>query len=321
MGRLHPNTGQQTDSYSGLQYLRARYYDPSISEFTSRDTWSGDVNNPLSFNHWAYTDDNPVNLTDPSGKFPDWCQSMADKASYERCVDLYYKILPISLFNFGDQVQGSQGCYIGPLNYRAPGYLEGVGFWALIHRFGWETVYDFASMERANFTYHGGGVNTSLDLGAGAQVYVGGVLGFRTDRPLIDAYRGVSSSIQAGIGAVGISGGGIGFISWSDPMVSGADVYIGGSLEAAISDGDLVSGDVLPTTFYFGNNSRSYKRSDGSIDIGGLMSDIWQGRDTPILGTDVYSPYQLQTVRAFGAMMGLYYAEVYTEINDEISDK
>ena len=51
------------------------------------------------------------------------------------------------------------------------------------------------------------------------------------------------------------------------------------------------------------------------------MSDIWQGRDTPILGTDVYSPYQLQTVRAFGAMMGLYYAEVYTEINDEISDK
>jgi RHS repeat-associated protein len=60
-------TGQQTDS-SSLQYLRARYYNPATAEFITRDTWSGDSNNPLSLNHWAYTDDNPVNRTDRSGR-------------------------------------------------------------------------------------------------------------------------------------------------------------------------------------------------------------------------------------------------------------
>ena len=70
-------TGQQTDP-TGLQYLRARYYDPSVGMFTSRDTWSGDANNPISFNHWAYTDDNPINLTDPSGHDPWWCEPPYD---------------------------------------------------------------------------------------------------------------------------------------------------------------------------------------------------------------------------------------------------
>ena len=58
--------GEQTDP-SGLQYLRARYYDPATAGFISRDLWSGDANDPMSFNHWAYTADNPVNASDPSG--------------------------------------------------------------------------------------------------------------------------------------------------------------------------------------------------------------------------------------------------------------
>ena len=90
-------TGQQTDS-TGLQYLRARYYDPSVGMFTSRDTWSGDDNDPMSFNHWAYTDDNPVNLSDPSGNssYSDICfgQVMAQgnllNMSAQRLISLCY---------------------------------------------------------------------------------------------------------------------------------------------------------------------------------------------------------------------------------------
>jgi hypothetical protein len=38
-----------------------------MGRFLTRDTWSGDANRPLSFNRWAYTEGNPINLVDPSG--------------------------------------------------------------------------------------------------------------------------------------------------------------------------------------------------------------------------------------------------------------
>ena len=61
--------GQQTDA-TGLQYLRARYYDPATGAFLSRDPmaaspgWGG--------NSYSYASGNPVNATDPSGLAPFW---------------------------------------------------------------------------------------------------------------------------------------------------------------------------------------------------------------------------------------------------------
>jgi RHS repeat-associated protein len=59
-------TGEMTDA-NGLIYLRARYYASDMGRFVSRDTWSGRVNRPMSFNRWNYTDGNPVNRVDPNG--------------------------------------------------------------------------------------------------------------------------------------------------------------------------------------------------------------------------------------------------------------
>jgi RHS repeat-associated protein len=54
--------GQYTDNESGLVYLRARYYDPATAEFLTVDPAVDTTHSP-----YAYTDDDPVNLTDPSG--------------------------------------------------------------------------------------------------------------------------------------------------------------------------------------------------------------------------------------------------------------
>ncbi len=62
--------GQQTDGSTGLQYLRARYYDPATGVFLSRDplaslaSWLG---NPHGY---AYAD--PVGLSDPTGLDSPW---------------------------------------------------------------------------------------------------------------------------------------------------------------------------------------------------------------------------------------------------------
>ncbi|MFZ6027009.1 MAG: RHS repeat-associated core domain-containing protein [Chloroflexota bacterium] len=60
-------TGEMADSYSGLLYLRARYYAPGMGRFLSRDTWRGDEMQPDSYNAWLYVYANPVNLVDPTG--------------------------------------------------------------------------------------------------------------------------------------------------------------------------------------------------------------------------------------------------------------
>lgn len=60
-------SGEMTDSTTKLQYLRARWYDPSLGRFVNEDTYEGQINNPLSLNLYTYVYNNPLSYTDPSG--------------------------------------------------------------------------------------------------------------------------------------------------------------------------------------------------------------------------------------------------------------
>ncbi|MFS1511739.1 S8 family serine peptidase [Chengkuizengella sp. SCS-71B] len=60
-------TGEIYDEESGLIYLRARYYDPSMGRFITEDTYEGEINNPLSLNLYTYVHNNPLKYEDPSG--------------------------------------------------------------------------------------------------------------------------------------------------------------------------------------------------------------------------------------------------------------
>jgi RHS repeat-associated protein len=60
-------TGHRENRDIGLTYMNARYYVPSIARFASADTLVPDPENPQSFNRYAYTYNNPLRFTDPSG--------------------------------------------------------------------------------------------------------------------------------------------------------------------------------------------------------------------------------------------------------------
>ncbi|WP_160647841.1 RHS repeat-associated core domain-containing protein [Chengkuizengella marina] len=60
-------TGEIYDEESGLIYLRARYYDPSMGRFITEDSYEGRINNSLTLNLYVYTLNNPINRIDPSG--------------------------------------------------------------------------------------------------------------------------------------------------------------------------------------------------------------------------------------------------------------
>jgi RHS repeat-associated protein len=59
-------TGQQTDS-SGLSFLSARYYKPSLGRFLSPDSLQPNGPGTQGYDLYAYTSNNPTTVTDPSG--------------------------------------------------------------------------------------------------------------------------------------------------------------------------------------------------------------------------------------------------------------
>jgi RHS repeat-associated protein len=60
-------TGEALDPQTGLYYLHARYLDPQVGGFISKDPFPGLATAPRSTNRYAYALNNPVNLVDPSG--------------------------------------------------------------------------------------------------------------------------------------------------------------------------------------------------------------------------------------------------------------
>jgi len=58
--------GERMDT-TALQYLRARYYDPAVGRFISRDPFPAQAADTQTFNRYVYVKNNPTNFVDPSG--------------------------------------------------------------------------------------------------------------------------------------------------------------------------------------------------------------------------------------------------------------
>lgn len=58
-------------SHDSENYLRARYYEPSVGRFITRDTYTGESDEPLSLHLYTYCENDGVNAWDPSGHWED----------------------------------------------------------------------------------------------------------------------------------------------------------------------------------------------------------------------------------------------------------
>jgi RHS repeat-associated protein len=68
--------GDYTDPTTAEVWMGARHYRPSTATFTSRDSYGGRLDNPISLNRYTYAHNNPLNNWDPNGH-------MAAASSYQ----------------------------------------------------------------------------------------------------------------------------------------------------------------------------------------------------------------------------------------------
>jgi RHS repeat-associated protein len=64
-------TGKEHDKDTGLTYFGARYYDPQLGRFLSVDPVGFNASKPMSFNRYAYANNNPYAYVDPDGRDPE----------------------------------------------------------------------------------------------------------------------------------------------------------------------------------------------------------------------------------------------------------
>ncbi len=81
-------TGQREETGLGFYDYGARPYDPALGRFLQADTLVPEPGNPQSLNRYAYTLDNPLRYTDPSGHLTEeqinrWTGGMYDKLDKE----------------------------------------------------------------------------------------------------------------------------------------------------------------------------------------------------------------------------------------------
>jgi RHS repeat-associated protein len=94
-------TGEAWDAEVGLLYLRARYYQPEVGRFITKDPWAGDSDRPATLNSYAYGLNNAVNLMDRSG--------------YEACMDIHCEapIVDPNLKSKADRLEQDYGILVG----------------------------------------------------------------------------------------------------------------------------------------------------------------------------------------------------------------
>ena len=61
-------TSRRQDAETGLVYMGARYYDPVVGRFVSKDPAGFDEANLHTFNRYAYANNNPHRYVDPDGR-------------------------------------------------------------------------------------------------------------------------------------------------------------------------------------------------------------------------------------------------------------
>ncbi len=115
-------TSYDRDSESGLDYALARYYDSSTGTFCSADPLDGSPGDPQSWNRYPYGRNDPIDVTDPSGK--SWWSNLLIDVGIGVAASLLPEIAPAW---FGTAASTAASTTGGFVSFAGPSYMAANG--------------------------------------------------------------------------------------------------------------------------------------------------------------------------------------------------
>ena len=82
--------GEYYDKETEEIYLRVRYYEPEVGRFLTRDTYTGEEDEPESLHLYAYCGNDSINFINPSGHRKVYARAASDTGKYAK-PELSYK--------------------------------------------------------------------------------------------------------------------------------------------------------------------------------------------------------------------------------------
>lgn len=179
--------GEYYDTETGTIYLRARYYDPEIGRFISRDSDPGKNYDPLSLNLYTYCYNNPILGVDPDGNAPQWLKkavgavkdfasSTVGKVVIGTAVIATAAIVTVATGGAGAGIAGyiAAGALKGAVIGAVSGAVVGGGTAAVKHRYTTGSWSDTgkAALEGAASGYMSGAISGAITGGASRSLQV-----------------------------------------------------------------------------------------------------------------------------------------------------
>ena len=254
-------TGQRGVPGTGLIFMHARYYHPSLGRFVSADTIVPEPGNPQDLNRYSYVRNNSLILIDPSGhqvRPPEECGSLCYSGTfgpYNTSMPAHAVYLPpvvqkqpLTTGTYYHQSEAAEFLLSAHpgfsdddgvlLNYHQPGYLrpkvasglEGevsVPGIAAGARYEYETVYTSGGVYEENYkpTVHAG-LHVGLSR-VGLQLGEERNLATNETKPYFGAELGpANAELQPGEFTVGLSAGGHFVEAGADWQMSGNYLFV-----------------------------------------------------------------------------------------------
>ncbi len=207
--------GYYYDTETGFYYLNSRYYDSEIGRFINADNRISGVGGDIrGYNPFVYCYNNPVNLDDPTGNWPEWLKSTVKwvaknivKPVVKTVEDItsnldltYSSGINLSVTPTAVIFNGQIGVSMDTDGNVAVQFSGGGGFSAGtsgISITGYQSVTNAPNIGKLNDEYYqiGGSIVVPIE---GVNVAAGGDVMFIPDKELNDVYYGLSKNFGWG---------------------------------------------------------------------------------------------------------------------------
>ncbi len=253
-------------------FMRARFYDPSIGRFLSKDPVDGSLNNPTTLHPYLYASSNPVCVIDPSGRTGFYILGGGFSAGAGSPWGGLFGSWESRIVVDAEAMNQSMWTNVTTPSILTPLFMyPGVGTGVLLA----DSLWDIASKEPEKVGFYDV-ASTGGVWGANVSATMNATVGYKEASDIHDVggKKEISGGGGYGFGVVGVSGNSSGTVTLGVGLTLGPSVKVGANVSSNVQ--------TVQDMIDMQRGNRSQLTSGGSIGVGGARGNTSPGNSSQV---------------------------------------